>query len=118
MDIDIAFLSNNFLADNGVTLVNEWGAKSVEKNNYRKTSNIRRTLVGNAIVYHSDVVGASPVGAAPTTASFSTEHLASMDWANTTARGTRNINVLEFDTSQITHLTVMMVYISDTICLQ
>ena len=28
---------------------------------YRKTSNIRRTLVGNKIVDHSDVVGASPV---------------------------------------------------------
>ena len=27
----------------------------------------RRTLVGNKIVDHSDVVGASPVGAAPTT---------------------------------------------------
>ena len=35
--------------------------------NYRKTSNIGRTLVGNKIVDHSDVVGASPVGAAPTT---------------------------------------------------
>ena len=41
-------------------------------NIYRKTSNIRRTLVGNKIVDHSDVVGASPVGAAPTTSSFST----------------------------------------------
>ena len=39
---------------------------------YRKTSNISRTLVGNQIVDHSDVVGASPVGAAPTTSSFST----------------------------------------------
>ena len=39
---------------------------------YRKTSNIRRTLVGNKFVDHSDVVGASPVGAAPTTSSFST----------------------------------------------
>ena len=29
-------------------------------------------LVGNKIVDHSDVVGASPVGAAPTTSSFST----------------------------------------------
>ena len=38
----------------------------------RKLSNIRRTLVGNKIVDHSDVVGASPVGAAPTTSSFST----------------------------------------------
>ena len=39
---------------------------------YRKISRIRRTLVGNKIVDHSDVVGASPVGAAPTTSSFST----------------------------------------------
>ena len=45
--------------------------------NYRKTSNIRRTLVANKIVDQSDVVGASPVGAAPTTSSFSTQHLAS-----------------------------------------
>ena len=40
--------------------------------NYRKTSNIRGTPVGNTIVDHSDVVGASPVGAAPTTSSLST----------------------------------------------
>ena len=53
---------------------------------YRKISNIRRTLVGNNIVDHSDVVGASPVGAAPTTSSFSTWHVASMDWAKTTVR--------------------------------
>ena len=33
---------------------------------YRQVSNIRRTWVGNEIVDHSDVVGASPVGAAPT----------------------------------------------------
>ena len=39
---------------------------------YRKTSNISRTLAGNKIVDHSDVVGASPVAAAPTTSSFST----------------------------------------------
>ena len=38
----------------------------------RKVSNIRRTLVGNKNVDHSDVVGASPVGAARTTSSFST----------------------------------------------
>ena len=35
-------------------------------NIYRKVSNISHTLVGNKIVDHSDVVGASPVGAAPT----------------------------------------------------
>ena len=39
---------------------------------YRQVSNIRCTLVGNEIVDHSDVVGASPVGDAPTTSSFST----------------------------------------------
>ena len=39
---------------------------------YRKTSNRNRTLVGDKIVDHPDVVGASPVGAAPTTSSFST----------------------------------------------
>ena len=41
-------------------------------NNYHKTSNIGRTLVGNKIIEHPDVVGASPVGAAPITSSFST----------------------------------------------
>ena len=39
---------------------------------YHQVSYISRTLVGNEIVDHSDVVGASPVGAAPTTSSFST----------------------------------------------
>ena len=33
-------------------------------NIYRQVSNIRRTLVGNSILDHSDVVGATPVGAA------------------------------------------------------
>ena len=37
--------------------------------NYRKTSNMGHTLVGNKIV---DVFGASPVGAAPTTSAFLT----------------------------------------------
>ena len=53
---------------------------------YRQVSNISRTLVGNTIVDHSDVVEASPVGAAPITSSFSTYHSASLDWAKTTAR--------------------------------
>ena len=34
---------------------------------YRQTSNIRRTLEGNKIYDHSDIVGASLVGAVPTT---------------------------------------------------
>ena len=63
-----------------VILPYEW------KTNTVKSLDIRRTLVGNKIVDHSDVVGASPVGAAPTTSSFSTEHVASMDLAKTTAR--------------------------------
>ena len=40
--------------------------------NYCQISNTSRTFVGNTIIDHSDVVGASPVGAAPTTYSFST----------------------------------------------
>ena len=70
---------------------------SVFDNNepHRQTTNISRTLVGNMIVdylvgnmivHHSGVVGASPVGSVPTTSSFSTEHLASMDWATAIAR--------------------------------
>ena len=53
---------------------------------YCQTSDTRSTSVGNEIVDNSDVVGASPVGAAPTTSSFSTEHMALMVWARTTAR--------------------------------
>ena len=47
-------------------------SKDTPETYYRQVSNISRTLVGNEIVDHSDVVGASPVGAAPTTSSFST----------------------------------------------
>ena len=47
---------------------------------YRQASNISRTVAGNGIVDISDV------GAAATTSTFSTSHLPSMDWANTTAR--------------------------------
>ena len=43
-----------------------------EDTHNRQVSNKRRTLAGNSIVDHSDVVGAPPVGAAPTTSSFST----------------------------------------------
>ena len=49
---------------------NEWSLS--HDRNYRKTSNISRTLVGSKIADNSDVVGASPVGAAPTASSFST----------------------------------------------
>ena len=62
----------------------EWFSLSLSI--YPQTSNISYTLVGNKIVDHSDVVGAASVGVAPTTSSFLTQHLASMDWAKTTAR--------------------------------
>ena len=62
-----------------------------DESKYRKTSNIRRTLVGNKIVDNSDVVGALPVGAAPTTSSFSTWHLGSRDSEKTAARQYENI---------------------------
>ena len=63
----------------------------VLKPEYRKTSNIRCTVVNHKIVDHSDVVGASPVGAAPTTSSFSTWHLASRDSEKTATRQYKNI---------------------------
>ena len=53
---------------------------------YRQTFKIRRSLVGNKLVDHSDAVGASPFGAAPTTSWFLAQHLASMDWAKATAK--------------------------------
>ena len=62
------------------------GVFNARFNKYRQVYNISRTLVGNKIVDPSDVVGASPVGAAPITSSFSTSHLASLDWAKTTPR--------------------------------
>ena len=40
---------------------------------YRQISNISRTLVGNKIADHSDVVRVSPYGSGPTTSSFSTK---------------------------------------------
>ena len=48
------------------------GNKGWSDTYYRQVSNISRTLVGNTIVDHSDVIETSPVGAAPTTSSFST----------------------------------------------
>ena len=65
--------AHNMLA--GASDLTHWGLvmhKCASELSYRKVSNIRRTLVGDEIVDHSDVVGASPVGAAPTTSSFST----------------------------------------------
>ena len=79
-------------AINPLWLVMHYGLQSSE---YCKTCNIRPTLVGNKIVDHSDVVGASPVGAAPTTSSFSTKHLASRDSEKTAARQYKNLLSVE-----------------------
>ena len=79
---------------------------------YRKTSNISRTLVGNKIVDHSDVVGASPVGAAPTTSSFLTSHLASRDLAKKAVRHYDNLLMLGFGASYIRDLTVDLSHIA------
>ena len=43
-----------------------------ENFNYCQTSNISRTLVGNKLVDHLDVVGKLPVGAAPNESPFPT----------------------------------------------
>ena len=61
---------------------------------YHQTSNIICSSESNKIVYHSDVVRASPVGGAPTTSSFSTWHLSSVDWSKK-ATG-RDENYLSF----------------------
>ena len=58
---------------------------------YHQVSYIRSTWVGNEIVDHLDVVGASPVGTAPTKSSFSIEPLVSIYCAKTTASLARNI---------------------------
>ena len=71
-----------------------------------KYLNIRRTLIGNNIVDHSDVVGASPVGAAPTTSSFSTRHVASRDSAQMAARQYENLKVLGLGASYIRDLKI------------
>ena len=63
---------NQLWQTHGVTRPELGNGSLTVTNIYRQTSNIRRTLVGNEILDHSDVVGASPVGAAPTTSSFST----------------------------------------------
>ena len=89
-----------------ITLVNKWLPNTMVQNDhllasfvalhydthkllgkliYCQVSNIRGTLVGNKIVDHSDLVGASLVGAAPTISSFWTWHLAQGEWAKKAA---------------------------------
>ena len=80
---------------------------------YHQTSKINHTLVGNTIVDHSDVVGAPPVGAAPTASSFSTWHLASMDWTKTTA--SRNERHLRFGIWCILYYRLLLLKMSSAI---
>ena len=75
------------------------------KMKYRQTSCIIRTLAGNKIVGHSDVAGASPGGATQTISSFPAKHLASMDWAKTTARRDEKQISLVFGATYIRGLT-------------
>ena len=75
---------------------------------YRKTYNRRGILVGNKLVDHSDVVGASPVGAAPTTFSFCSHHMASIYRTNTTARTDENHFGFLFGATYIRNLTVRL----------
>ena len=60
------------ISDFGRSWMGIVGAQVVWRSTCRETSNISHTLVGNQILDHSDVVGASTVDAAPTTSSFST----------------------------------------------
>ena len=60
------------LRDGTLPRLLQTGHRNLRISIYCQTYNIRCTSVGNIIVDHSDVVGASPVGAAPTTSSFST----------------------------------------------
>ena len=51
----------------------KWQSRTDTMNkSYFHNFDIRRTLVGNTIVDHSDEAGASRVGAAPTSSSFAT----------------------------------------------
>ena len=96
-DISMTFVSEDLTN-------NKWAL--IQVNHYRKVSNMRHTLVGNKIVDHWDVLGAAPIGAARTTSSFSTEHVASMDWAKITANETRNVYVWALGALYIRELRV------------
>ena len=67
---DAVYMKQNMMTTNTKSPVpNRIPVKKIDTNrcNYRKTSNISCTLVGDTIVALSDVVGASPVSAPPTT---------------------------------------------------
>ena len=69
-------IHNDSRCDVFVTGVDYYGIIVIDlllpKHEYHQIYNIRCTLVGNYIIDHRYVVGASPVGAALATSSFST----------------------------------------------
>ena len=64
-------ISQNYIVSNHKKMKCTLNTSHMPPFTYRQISNISHALVGNKIVDHSDVVGASPIGAAPTTSSFS-----------------------------------------------
>ena len=74
-------MSGSFLCQisNSNSILCKVNVPPTEENYYPQTSDIIRTLVGNKIDDHPDVVGASPVSTAPTTSSFSTKTTARRD---------------------------------------
>ena len=80
---------------------------TIELWTYRQTSDIKRTLIANKIVDHSDVVGASPVGAVQTISSFSTWYLVLMNWAEITNRRHENHLSLGIWCAYISDFTVL-----------
>ena len=71
LELKLIVSSGIGIENNGIGIeLKKWNWPQPWTHRYTVKSNIR-PLVGNKIVDHSDVVGASPVGAAPTTSSFS-----------------------------------------------
>ena len=68
--------------------------------NYHQTSNISSNFVGNKLIDHSDVIGASHVGVAPTTSSF----LAWLQWIG--QRQLEDEELLAFGVTYIWGLTI------------
>ena len=86
------------------------------KYNYHQISNIRHTLIGNKTVDHSNIIEASPVGAAPTTSSFSTQHLTSIDCAETTVRRDDRHLIFVIGISYIRDFTVNWCFVKYSLC--
>ena len=73
---------------------------------YRQASIISRTIVGNSIADHSDVVGASPVDAAPTTSHSPLNTWLQYNTQRQLQAETRNIQIVVFGAPYIRDFTV------------